>query len=61
MNKFKAIRIMSLIAIPLSALTCIVDLLVGNYLLAALMGGATILWVHNYNKASQLEDLSKRD
>jgi len=59
MNKFKVIKIISLIAIPLSALVCILEFLIGNYLFAALMGGTTILWIHNYNRSSQLEDLGE--
>jgi uncharacterized membrane protein len=61
MNKFKFIKTLSLIGIHISITVCILDLLLGDYILAALMAGAAVLNVHYYNRASQLEDLQKKD
>jgi len=45
MNKFKFIKTLSLIGIPVSIAACILDLLLGHYMLAALMAGAAVLFI----------------
>jgi hypothetical protein len=61
MNYFKLIKIMSFIAVPLSALSCILDLYLGDYFLAIIMAVATVLWVFNYNMACEQEQQNKKD